>query len=56
MILGILLAATVATSLLLGRLGKLSGKELMLQTMGMGIAAFAFYGLALLVEYAVQSH
>ena len=54
MILGILVAATVATSVLLGRLAKLTGKELLLQTIGMGIAAFAFYGLVVLVESALH--
>ena len=56
MILAILLAASVATSILLGVLGKLNPRELALQTVGMGVAALAFYGLVVLVEAAALSH
>ncbi|MDX1579368.1 MAG: hypothetical protein R3266_12855, partial [Gemmatimonadota bacterium] len=56
MILAILLAASVATSILLGVLGKLNPREMVLQTVGMGVATLAFYGLVVLVEVAALSH
>lgn len=45
----VLLVATVATSILLGTLGKLPPKELMMHTVAMVLAAIGFFGLVTLV-------
>lgn len=49
MILGILLAATLIVSLLLGYLAKLPMNERLLQTAAMAVAALAFFGLVVLI-------
>ncbi|WP_420632940.1 hypothetical protein [Candidatus Palauibacter sp.] len=54
MILGILLAATVAVALMLGQLAKMSFRERVLSTAAMLAAAFVFYGLVVLVEGATH--
>ncbi len=54
MILGILLAATLAVSLLLGALAKLPLKEWLLQTAAMGAAALIFFGLVVLLDSATH--
>ncbi|MCE2422180.1 MAG: hypothetical protein J4G03_02505 [Gemmatimonadetes bacterium] len=46
----LMLGAAVLVSLLLARLGKMNLKETVLQTLGMGAAALAFFGLILLME------
>ena len=54
MILGILLVATVAVSLLLGSLAKLPLSEQLLQTAAMGAAALIFFGLIALLDSALH--
>lgn len=50
LILVVLLVATVGTSILLGTLGKLPPKELLMHTAGMVLAAIGFWGLVTLVN------
>lgn len=54
LIFGILMVATVAVSILLSSLGKLSLKETLLQTMAMSAGALIFFGLVMLVESATH--
>lgn len=54
MILGILLVATLAVSLLLGSLAKLPLSEHLLQTAAMGAAALIFFGLVVLLDSALR--
>lgn len=54
MILGILLVATLAVSLLLGSLAKLPLSERLLQTAAMGAAALIFFGLVVLLDSALR--
>ena len=50
LILGILLVATLAVSMLLSSLAKMSMKERLLQTAAMGAAALIFFGLIALLQ------
>jgi len=50
----ILMVSTLAVSVLLGTLGKLSVRELLLQTMAMGAGAVIFFGLVMLLESATH--
>ena len=54
MILGILLVATLAVSLLLGSLAKLPLSERLLQTAAMGAAALIFFGLVVMLDSALH--
>lgn len=54
LIFAILMVATVAVSILLSTLGKLSMKETILQTLAMSAGALIFFGLVMLVESATH--
>jgi len=54
LVLGVLMATTVAVSILLSSLAKMSMKERLLQTAAMGAAALTFFGLVALLQSSVH--